>query len=374
MNNEYFNAMEHCVPPEGLEERLRARVLAAAPGKGRTVRPWSLARRAALAALVAGVLAVTAGAAVLVDWDAIFADRFGEEAASAPAAESAFQEVGVTSVCDEVTLTVRQALGDSKTIYIILDYQLPESVDSAAVAAAWDGGENFVGTPQIQYAAGDVAWEELKEADGGEWKTVDWTDYTSYAGYLNADPLEKFHFPGGSNSKTESVEYSAETNTLTYLLRYNIDTEGKNLTDQPLTLLATPPTVTVDGKTAALADHPAVITFRPEYSAKARTLELEDKATGLRVQAVLSPLSLSVEVWNGSYTVGALARDITLRYKDGTREKPAWDEGVTGSTGGRTGEIPSRAQVSRHFRDILDLSRVEAVCVGDWVLPLRSAE
>lgn len=45
------------------------------------------------------------------------------------AAETVFQNVDVTSVCGDVTLTVRQALGDEKTLYLLLDYQLPESTD-----------------------------------------------------------------------------------------------------------------------------------------------------------------------------------------------------------------------------------------------------
>ena len=44
----------------------------------------------------------------------------------------------VTSVCGDVTLTVRQALGDEKTLYRLLDYQLPENVDMEVVQAVWE--------------------------------------------------------------------------------------------------------------------------------------------------------------------------------------------------------------------------------------------
>ena len=37
-----------------------------------------------------------------------------------------------------MTLTVRQALGDEKTLYLLLDYQLPESVDMEMVQTAWE--------------------------------------------------------------------------------------------------------------------------------------------------------------------------------------------------------------------------------------------
>ena len=77
-------------------------------------------------------------AAESVPWDALFTERFGAGAADSPAAEGVFQNVDVTSVCGDVTLTVRQALGDEKTLYLLLDYQLPESVDMEMVQTAWE--------------------------------------------------------------------------------------------------------------------------------------------------------------------------------------------------------------------------------------------
>lgn len=63
----YHSAMEHCVPPEGLEERLQQRVLAAAPqAEKRIFRPRGYVRKAVLAAVLAVILTVSAGAAVLL--------------------------------------------------------------------------------------------------------------------------------------------------------------------------------------------------------------------------------------------------------------------------------------------------------------------
>ena len=63
----YHSAMEHCVPPEGLEERLRQRVLSAAPQTQRkhVFCPRGYVRKAVLAAVLAIILTVSAGAAVL---------------------------------------------------------------------------------------------------------------------------------------------------------------------------------------------------------------------------------------------------------------------------------------------------------------------
>ena len=53
--NRYAKAMKACTPPAELEARLRERVLAAERPKGRVLRPWSLARKAALAAALVAV-------------------------------------------------------------------------------------------------------------------------------------------------------------------------------------------------------------------------------------------------------------------------------------------------------------------------------
>ena len=51
----------------------------------------------------------------------------------------ALQDVFVSSVCDDVTLTVRQALVSDKTIYLVLDYQLPDTVDRAWLQQIFEG-------------------------------------------------------------------------------------------------------------------------------------------------------------------------------------------------------------------------------------------
>ena len=83
------------VTPEGLEERLRQRVLAAAPqSEKRIFRPRGYVRKAVLAAVLAVILTISAGAAVLLGWDKVFSRRFGEEAAQTPMGQAALQDDG----------------------------------------------------------------------------------------------------------------------------------------------------------------------------------------------------------------------------------------------------------------------------------------
>ena len=69
--NRYHESMEHCAPPPELEEQLREAVLSAEPEpQARTAvyRPRGFFRKALLAAVLAVVLTLSVGAAVLVDW------------------------------------------------------------------------------------------------------------------------------------------------------------------------------------------------------------------------------------------------------------------------------------------------------------------
>ncbi|CAN3986500.1 hypothetical protein OHPBIL_OHPBIL_02520, partial [Dysosmobacter welbionis] len=180
--NRYHESMEHCAPPPELEEQLREAVLSAEPEpQARTAvyRPRGFFRKALLAAVLIVTLTVSAGAVVIANWDAILASRFGEWAASTPMGQAAFQEVYVTSVCDDVTLTVRQALVSEKSVYLVLDYQLPDTVDREAVQRADQSDDDFIYPPEIgYYLTGDFSWADFKAADLKRWHGLDWSDFT----------------------------------------------------------------------------------------------------------------------------------------------------------------------------------------------------
>ena len=182
--NRYHDAMEHCAPPPELEERLREAVSSVEPEPHphpTVYRPRGFFRKALLAAILAVVLTLSVGAAVLVNWDTIFSDRFGPEGAETPMAEKAFQPVNVTSVCDDVTLTIREALIDVNTFYVLLDYQLPDTVDRDAVefaAQSEDWEYNALGLPGVSHhLTGDVSWEDFKAAEQNRWAVSDWTSW-----------------------------------------------------------------------------------------------------------------------------------------------------------------------------------------------------
>lgn len=376
----YHSAMEHCVPPEGLEERLRQRVLAAAPqAEKRIFRPRGYVRKAVLAAVLVIILTVSAGAAVLLGWDKVFSRRFGEEAAQTPMGQAALQDVFVSSVCGDVTLTVRQVLVSDKTIYLVLDYQLPDTVDRAWLQQIFEGENSWVSPPSVYYfATGEMTWEDLRAADQAKWETLDWADNSACSSYLiSGNALYAYSFTGGASYQTESQGYDPETNTLTYLLSFTTTSQTQSLTDQPLTLLVGPPAAEKSGSTAtALADHPAILTFQPEC-VDAQTLTGEVTGDRMRVQVVLSPFAMQVETYGYNFTEPMeLLRSTTLVFQDGTTITA---DQLTSSLGGGAGASTSASgeklihsvNCTVTFRDLLDVSQVASVQVGDVTVPLE---
>ena len=384
--NRYHDAMERCAPPPELEARLRERVLAARPApqaRRKVFRPRGFLRRTALAAVLAAALTVTAGAAVLVDWDAVFSDRFGPEAAGTPMAGNAFQEVYVASVCDDVTLTVREALVSEQTVCLLLDYQLPDTADQELLRRLQedDTSDARLFSPKFAYyLTGDVSWEGLKAADGAAWEAIDWADYASYAGYMgqNGNALGDFRlsrYTSGISASTISQGYDPDTHTLTCLCEITVEPGDVDFTAQPLTVLASPPVLEVDGTETALADHPAILTFQPE--AVGQTLTGSWQENGRTIQAAVSPFSVSVTVSGGTpyREVRELRADIALVYRDGTVQPVG--ELTHGLRGGGTRDGEDGAflivNYTSSFRDLLDVSQVESLRVGDVTVPLEQA-
>lgn len=378
--NRYHDAMEHCAPPPELEARLREAVLSAEPmpqARPAVFRPKGFVRKALLAAVLAAVLTLSVGAAVLVHWDDIFSDRFGPAGAETPMAEKAFQPVNVSSVCDDVTVTIREALVSEQTVYLILDYQLPDSVDRELVQQADASDDDFIYPPEVgYYLIGDVSWEDLKAADQEKWSGLDWTSTISYGGYTHGgSSLWAYHlskYSSGSSGEIASQGYDPNHNTLTYLCSITAKSGDLDFTQQPLTLLVSPPVLDIDGIETALADHPALLTFQPE--ALSQTLTGAWQEDGRSIRADVSPLAISVEISGDTpyRKIQELKQDTSLVLRDGTVQPvSALTSGLTGggSRGGEGGTYTS-ASFTSQFQELLDVSQVTAVRVGDVTIPL----
>lgn len=349
--NRYQNMMEQVPIPAGQAGRLKAAVLAAEPEKKRRVyRPRSLAKKLLLAAALALALAVTAGAAgEIVPWDQIFVERFGEDASAAPVAEDVFQNVDTVSVCGDVTLTVRQAIGAEKTLYLLLDYQLPESADIEAVVAAWEQQEG-------------PSCARVEFLGGGE---ADWADIEG----LDAQQVGRlFKERFGYSGVTETLEFDRETRTLTYMISASF--LDKIPSRKALTLLVEPPEIRVGEEYMPLADHSAIVTFQPSWTARTKTGRTTNGGVTYTVE--LSPLSVAVKASGEKSAIpsGLMLRQKTvLLYRDGT-EVPVKTLGPDCGYGEGFSGFVYYTSCTAMFRKFVDTSAVRAVCVGDAEIPL----
>lgn len=367
--NPYYKAMEHCAPPEGMRERLEQNVLSAQPEKARTYRPRR--KKTALVLLAAVLLLATSATTI---WDPLFVRRFGPQAALSALGGAVFQEVDVISVCDDVSLTVTQALCSDRSFYLLLEYKLPDGFSLKE-------GEHlsFPGR-DLYYGTGDYTWEEFKAAEGDSWQDYDWSTSLSFGDYFSRDdfvlgPYNLARSKDGSGSSSgsgRSEGYDPETNTITWMFNYDFNT-GWDLTAQPMTILVTPPILELeDGTRTAVTDHPAIVTFQPAYDGpQALTGSLEEDA--VKITATLSTFSLSLEAQGMDYPwYDEMVKDTRLVTKDG-QEKAVSLMGFTNGGGGITDVDSGKAEevwTTVHFILLTDVSQFTALRMGDYEIPL----
>ena len=357
--NRYLTMVEQIPVPTGQAERLRRAVAAAEP-KGRRSR-LHLGRRMLLAAALAAGLLVSAGAAMAAtDWDPIFLERFGVSSQNMPGAAGLFQDVNSISLCGDVKLTVRQAIGDRKNLYLLLDYQLPEDTDLEALAAA----EYLPPMRILLYKGRTITWEDVQDR--------------SYE-----DALSAFGFGDPSGQSTCTLGFSPETRTLTCLLECNFAEWSlwSKLLNAPISLLVEPPKIEVDGEAMPLADHLAAVSFKPSFDVDTRSGKAE--AAGTTYKAELSLLSLQIRM-KGNVVLDssgsnyyAFLNSIVLRFRDGTEtaaKSLTPPGGGTSSSSSYTdhadGSQTGKAAFNLEFANFIDPAGVEAILVGDLEIPL----
>lgn len=345
--NRYQAMVERVSVPEGQAERLKAAVLAAETEKRRPVfRHWSFGKKALLAALAVGLLAASGAALETMAWDPAFLERFGLASPAVSGAEGVFRDVNAVSVCGDVTLTVRQAIGDKKNLYILLDYQLPEDADLEAAEAG--------AALPARLGRGNLAWEDIRDTDPEELRPA-------------------FLFEDGAYSLfTRYLGYDPESRTLRYLLSADLMELSplRRLLNPPITLLALPPEAESGEETVPLTDRAAVVSFRPSFDADtvSGTAKTEDAA----YWAEMSPLSLQLRV-KGTDLPGMdmwdfFENSLALRFRDGTVVPSAELEPPGGDSGGQGGRGEQHWNVV--FGRLIDLAEVEAVLVGDVEIPV----
>jgi len=379
--NPYRKAWDQYSPPDGLEERLRTRVLSEpVPKHPRMFRP-GIRRKVTAFALAAALLTIT-GAAFVLPWDPFFFQRYGLPNLLA---ENAYQKVNVTAVCDDVTVTLREVIGDASSLSYILDYQLPADTPSEVLARVEENDGAYPNVNPLYLLHGDITWEEYAARDAEKWAALDWLDYSAVCDYWtgNANYLyDRGRMPHSSN-ESGSRRYDPETRTITYFYRYTVQDKDVDFTAQPLTIVFPPPVVksyedSDSGPDVVLVDHPVLITFQPDYQTTERcgTLQSED---GLTIYVKVTSTTFSIQydgpVSDSPYTdIETLTADIFLIDENGTETPlPRAAASHGGSTFGGPGSNTISITTSAEFPLLTDTSEITAVRVGEYTIPLENA-
>ena len=368
--NRYHDAMERCAPPEDLRERLEESVLSARPERAKTYRPR---RKKTAVLLLAAVLLLTTGAATI--WDPLFVRRFGPQAALSALGGAVFQELNVTSVCDDVSLTVTQALCSDRTIHYILEYRLPDGFSL--------GEGEYLSSPgrDLYYGTGDYTWEEFKAAEGDIWQNYDWSTNLSFGDYFDRDgfvlgPYDLTHSKDGNGNTSgsgRSKGYDPETNTITWMFSCDFNT-GWDLTEQPMTILVTPPCIeTEDGTRTAVTDHPAIVTFQPAYDGpQARSGVFQEG--DVKITATLSTFSPALETQGMDYSwYDDMVKDTRLVTRDGQEKRVSLMGFTSGSSGIASVDSGKAEEISTtvHFIGLTDPEEFTAIRMGDYEISLN---
>ena len=371
--NPYHDAMERCAPPEGLRERLKERVLSSRPERARVYRPRK--KKTAVVLLAAVLLLATSATTI---WDPLFVRRFGPNAALSALGGAVFQEVDVTSVCDDVSLTVTQALCSDRTIHYILEYRLPDGFSlEEGEYLSYSGRDLYYGT-------GDYTWEEFKAAEGDIWQDYDWSTNLSFGGYSDYFDRDDFVLGpydltrskdgnGNTSGSGRSKGYDPETNTITWMFSCDFNT-GWNLTEQPMTILVTPPyTVAEDGTRTAVTDHPAIVTFQPAYDGP-QALRGVFQEGDVKITATLSTFSLALETQGMDYSwYDDMVKDTRLVTRDGQEKAVSLMGFTNGGSGIASVDSGKAEEVSTtvHFLLLTDISEFTAIRMGDYEISLN---
>ena len=161
--------------------------------------------------------------------------------------------------------------------------------------------------------------------------------------------------------------------------------EGWGLTvplNPSITLLVWPPELEVDGEDVPLADHAAVVTFRPSFNVETVTGKAAED--GITYTAEMSPLSFQVRMKGEDLpdmSDQAVCREVesslSLRLRDGaviSAEDLQLSGGSSSASSSFThhdgGRLSGRIMLNIVFRELMDPAEAEAVLVGNVEIPL----
>lgn len=251
------------------------------------------------------------------------------------------------SHCGGVTLKVRQTLGDDKTIYIILDIVLPETMPLDELVMKNPSGDTNHHVVLKDTWVGPVS-----------------LSYKDIAGKSFRDAVRGLNILTGFSCSVNNVSIDFVTNTITYLMCYTPQVEAEE--GKPLTIMIGGIEQLTELGMRLILEGPFVISWIPKYTpASSHTYDIRDGAEVIG-SVTISPFSLQGEINRFQYeTYENFIQSISLTFKDGKTYMPE----LKCSTGGYSRDLKSgAADFVLQFCSILLLDDVDAIHIGGYTL------
>lgn len=253
------------------------------------------ARMVLIAAILTGLLALTAGAAyIITEWNDIFANRFSPTEEIQAEMAGNIDEPTAFMARDGATLSVRQTITDGNELYAIVELQLPEDFDMEKLRVDSEGMSEET-----------LSLFATRDEASGNWYTGPATMYAEYfQGTLPEEELEEltvakveenipyYIFEVGMGGGSFLPKYvDAQSKTVSYLLMTSYDGEKGG----PMTIWFE--NIYYSETEAPILSGPIYVSWTPEYDTVSVDMELQKD--GETVGTVdLTPMSIQVEVPN----------------------------------------------------------------------------
>lgn len=290
-----------------------------------------------------------------VIWDDTFTQELNPDADIMQKLSGSVQNIDLQSSRDDVTVHVKQTLGDAKTLYIALDIILPGERDHRdAELESNDSVAPYSITPRVcELVAGPVEYSDIKD--------------------LTPALIEHLYFSKrimiGDGSGVALVQTSITENTFSYLMYLSGD--DKFFIPDTITLIIGDFSVSKDDMEIASYPEIHLISWTPTNDAPLVEKTITTKDNKIIGSVLLSPFSFSGKVFSSDYeTIDEFYQSIYFIQQDGTEFMP---KKYHGSGGGFS--LPGGAASQNFlFAQPLDIDTIKEIQIGGHTVKVHGAE
>lgn len=294
-------------------------------------------------AVLISCLLVGFAAYAIINWDPLFSRYFSSSKTEIEQMQNELQNVIAVSKCGDVTLSVRQTLGNEHVIYIVFDAILPDYVDLEKILPE----EN----DNLSIMPADILFFKTK-ASYGAIKDMSFQEAESY---LSDYGLR------GLRIMTENASVNYATNTLTFFC--SVYTDEFSMTEKDITMLISSFTAQTEAGDKLVIAGPFLISWQVENKGPIYQYTINEGELKAGVISI-SNFTLNITLYHANYqSTEEFMKDISVIRKDGTTANL--------SAGGSQTLLSSGAvSLSWQFNNILSLQDISFIQIGPYKIKL----